>query len=69
MQVEFFVCVDDSGDVGFGVDEASATEHYDENIGGSAVRRLVKIALNVSFPVPVMYGEVPAEGAAAMTVS
>jgi len=69
MQVEFFVCVDMNGDVGYGPDEDSAAEHYDNEIGGSAPRRLVKIVLDVPFSVPTLTGAVPAEGEAVLTVS
>ncbi len=69
MQVEFFVCVDCNGDAGYGDNQAAAEEHYDENIGGSECRRVVKIVLDVPFSVPTLTGAVPAEGEAVLTVS
>jgi len=51
MQVEFYVCVDKNGDVGFGTDEDGAIERYADNIGGNECRRVVKIVLDVPFSV------------------
>lgn len=69
MQVEFFVVVDENGDIDGGSTADEARDHYNDKIGGDACRRLIKLVLDVPFGVPTLTGAVPAEGEAVLTVS
>ncbi len=68
VKVKIWVCVDANGDCDCGPDDESALQRFDENIGGTQVRRLVQVELEVPFSAPVLRGKVPAEGDAILTV-
>lgn len=66
VEVELWACVDASGDYGVGKDEEAACQAYEDDIGGTAPRRLVKLTVKVPAPAVVeLTGEAPADAEAA----
>jgi hypothetical protein len=60
--LEVWVAVDADGDYECGVDEDAATERFDENVGGTGGRRLVKLTVKVPLPTVIeLTGEVEAD--------
>ena len=60
--VEVFVMVDEDGDYECGVDVDAATERFDDNVGGTGGRRLVRLTVKVPLPTVIsLTGEVEAD--------
>lgn len=65
VEVEVWACVDGAGDYGIGKTDEDAQQAYEDDIGGNAPRRLVKLTVKVPAPAVIeLTGEVPAEAAA-----
>lgn len=57
--VEVWVCVDSDGDYRVGCDEDGAVTAYDEEVGGTDGRRMVKLTVKVPLPTVIeLAGEV-----------
>lgn len=52
-KIEMFLVVDADGDCGFGADQDSAIENYNDNIGGSGPQRIIKLNVAVRLPVVI----------------
>lgn len=62
LEVKVWVVVDAGGDYGVGRDEDTALSSYDDDIGGTGTRRMIRVVLQVPEPVvPTLTGTVPAE--------
>lgn len=60
-EIELFVVMDASGDIGLGTDEENAVQHYRDNIDDSEpLVRTMHVKLKVEVPEPtVLTGTVP----------
>lgn len=47
---EVFLVIDSGGDYAIGVDYETALEAYDNDIGGGAARRIVKLVVRATLP-------------------
>lgn len=57
--VEVWVCVDSDGDYRVSCDEDGAVTAYNEDVGGTGGRRLVKVTVTVPLPTVIeLAGEV-----------
>jgi hypothetical protein len=64
LQVEVWVMVDEGGDYAVGVDETTACDSYDQDIGGGTdvAKRMVKVVLSIPKPATItLTGTVPAQ--------
>jgi hypothetical protein len=71
MQVEVWVMVDANEDYAVGTSAEEMVDSFDTNVGTDpeVATRRVKVVLTVPVPeVPVLTGEVPAEGDAELSV-
>jgi hypothetical protein len=56
VKVEVFIVMDTGGDVAVGLDSDHATERFDEEVGGSGQRRIVKLTVWMAPPDEVEEG-------------